>query len=302
MDLRELRSFIHVARLGSISAAAKELRIAQPALSRQIRKLEEELGAPLMLRRARGVELTAAGAVVLRRAELLLRSARQIKDEVAELERSVSGHVVIAVPPTTGALVMPRFLLRMRQDHPNISIHAMEGVNATLLDMVTTGRADLALMHDPPDRHALARETLLREALYLVAPGGATPRPGACRVRDLQGLKLILPAHPHVTRLTIEQAAAEAGIRLDIVLEADGVALTRKLVAAGFGHGILTIATVREAVVRGEVTATRLLAPGLGTALCLVRLREGAPAPARALAEDILRQEVQAVAAEGAWS
>ncbi|NKE43785.1 LysR family transcriptional regulator [Roseomonas frigidaquae] len=301
MDLRELRSFIHVARLGSVSAAAKELRIAQPALSRQIRKLEEELGVALMLRGARGVELTAAGTVVLRRAELLLRSARQIKDEVAELERSVSGHVVIAVPPTTGALVMPRFLLRMRQDHPNISIHAMEGVNATLLDWVTTGRADLALMHDPPDRHALARETLLREALYLVAPPGEPPRATPWRVRDLRGLRLILPAHPHVTRLMLEQAAAEAGIRLDIVLEADGVALTRNLVAAGFGHGVLTFATVREAVARGEVTATRLLAARLDTALCLVRLREAAAAPARNLAEDILRQEVAGLAAQGAW-
>jgi LysR family nitrogen assimilation transcriptional regulator len=301
MDLRELRSFIHVARLGSVSAAAKELRIAQPALSRQIRKLEEELGATLMHRSARGVELTAAGAVVMRRAELLLRSARQIKDEVAELESTVAGHVVIAVPPTTGALVMPRFLMRMRQDHPNISIHAMEGVNATLLDWVTTGRADLALMHDPPDRHTLARETLLREALYLVAPAGGPPRATPWRVRDLQGLPLILPAHPHVTRLMLEQAAAEGGIRLDIVLEADGVALTRNLVAAGFGHGVLTIATVREAVARGEVAAVRLEAPGCDTALCLVRLREVAPAPARSVAETILRQEVTTLAAQGAW-
>ncbi|MBI0539657.1 LysR family transcriptional regulator [Roseomonas sp. KE2513] len=305
MDLRELRGFVEVARLRSVSAAAKALHIAQPALTRQIRKLEQELGTVLFVRSARGVEPTAAGALLLRRAERLLRDVGQLREEVTGAEHAVSGRVAIAMPPTTGALVMPRLLARMRRDHPGVSIHVMEGVNATLLEWVMGGRADLALMHDPPSLTLLRSEVLLREALHLVSPPGALPqgcgqRPEV-RVRDLHGLPLILPARPHLTRLLVEQAAAAAGVRLDIVVEADGVALTRNLVAAGFGHGVLAPATVRAQVAAGEVVAAPLRGRALHTVLCLVDLASAPGDAARRAAEAVVREEVLALQAAGAW-
>jgi LysR family transcriptional regulator, nitrogen assimilation regulatory protein len=296
-----LRSFVEVARLGSISGASKALRIAQPALTRQIRKLERELGVALFLRGPRGVEPTAAGAVQLRRAAQLLRDVGQLREGLTQAEQAVSGHVSIATPPTTGALVVPRLLARMRRDHPGISIHVMEGVNATLLDWVMAGRADLALLHDPPSLTTLRSEPLLDEKPHLVSPPGRSPR-AEVRIRDLDGLPLILPARPHFVRLLVEQAAAAARVRLDIVLEADGVALTRNLVAAGFGHGVLAPATVRGQVASGEVSAAPLSGRALHTVLCLTQRADAPASAAHRAAELAIREEVLALREAGAWA
>jgi LysR family nitrogen assimilation transcriptional regulator len=195
MDLRELRSFVEVSRLSSITGAAKVLHIAQPAITRQLRKLEQELGVELLLRSSRGVKLTAAGTALLQKAEDLLRRAGQLKEELLKAEHLLAGHVAIAVPPTTGAMVVPALLARMRRDHPGISIHVMEGVNVTLLDWVLAGRADLALLHDPPGLVTLRSQPLVKEPLYLVSPPGAG-RGGQLRIRDLDEVPLILPARP----------------------------------------------------------------------------------------------------------
>ncbi len=308
MDLRELRSFVEVVRLRSISGAAKTLRIAQPALTRQIRKLEREIGVALLLRSPRGVEPTAAGATLLRRAERLLRDAAELREGLAAADQAISGHVTIAVPPTTGALVVPRLLARMRREQPAISIHVMEGVNATLLDWILAGRAELALLHDPPSLVTLRSEALLDEKLHLISPPGQSPgartqgqRP-EIRIRDLDGLPLILPARPHLVRLLVEQAAAAARVRLDIVLEADGVALTRNLVAAGLGHGVLAPATVRTQVAAGELAAAPLRGRALHTVLCLTQRVEAAASAARQAVEAALREEVLALRAAGAWA
>ena len=105
MDIRQLRTFVHVAELGSFSKAADRLHIAQPALSRQIRLLESELKAALFIRHGRGVRLTDAGTLFLDRASGILRQIEQARADVAAEAGDVSGEVSIGVPPSVGIVL-----------------------------------------------------------------------------------------------------------------------------------------------------------------------------------------------------
>lgn len=107
MDVRELKSFIHVARAGSFNRAAAELYIAQPALSRQIAKLEEEIGVPLFVRHGRGVRLTAAGARLLERAEIITQMVGETGEHVRASVDEERGYLAVGLPPTMGALIAP---------------------------------------------------------------------------------------------------------------------------------------------------------------------------------------------------
>src|SRR5262249_54892656 len=114
MELRELRNFMRVARAGSVSRAAKELRLAQPALSRQIKKLEHELGVPLFSRHGRGVRLSAAGSLLLERAEAIAQLVHQTSEEIREERSPARGRITLGVPPIGGRLVIPHFVERFQ--------------------------------------------------------------------------------------------------------------------------------------------------------------------------------------------
>jgi LysR family transcriptional regulator, nitrogen assimilation regulatory protein len=300
MDLRELRSFIYIARLRSFSRAAAELHIAQPALSRQIRKLEEELGATLLERHPRGVELTEAGHIVLKRAELLVNNVRQIRDEVQSATRALSGQIAVAVPPAAGSIILPPLLRRFRQDYPNVSVHIQEGVSSTLHNWIQQGRVDVAIMHNPPAMQTIRIESLLHEAMYVVERSGAAGRSGY-QVQDLAGLPLLLPAYPHFTRLLVEQVAAEHGFCPEVVMEVDGTALTGDLIAAGFGYGVATYAAIHRRLVRGELRATPFLGRKLYSTVAVGYRESGPTIPALPPFLARLRETTAELVGQGIW-
>src|SRR6185312_15066580 len=121
MDMRALRYFVGVARAGSFSRAAAELNVAQPALSRQIQKLERELRVRLLVRSGRGVQITAAGSTLPERAEILLGLMRQVPDAVRGSAPGAAGHVTLGVPPAAGLLIAPAIIPRFRASLPQAS-------------------------------------------------------------------------------------------------------------------------------------------------------------------------------------
>lgn len=300
MDMRELRSFFYIARLRSFSRAAAELRIAQPALSRQIRKLEEELGVTLLTRHAKGVELTHAGEIVLKRAEVLIQAVRQIKTEVNESAAVVSGQITVAMPPAVGSIILPTLLRRFRTDYPNVSVHLMEGIGQTLHGWLSAGRVDAAIMHNPPPMRLVRVEPLVHEALYVIGPSGKT-RPASYELRDLANLPLVLPGYPHFARLLVEQAAAEQGIELQIAVEVDGAALTCDLVAAGFGYGISTYAAVSRRLGRGDLRAAPFVDRKLYSTVGVGYRDSEAASPALTAFLAELRRVIATVVANGEW-
>ena len=149
MDIRQLRYFLGIAEAGSISAAAARLRVAQPALSQQMAKLEAELGARLMERGPRGVMLTGAGEALREHAHVVLRDLERAREAVqAEAGGPVQGNVTIGLPTTVAMVLTLSLLLAMRERHPGVALHLVESQSGHLVEWLRQGRLDVAVLFD----------------------------------------------------------------------------------------------------------------------------------------------------------
>jgi LysR family nitrogen assimilation transcriptional regulator len=303
LDVRELRYFTQVARAGSFSKAAAELYVAQPALSRQIRKLEEELGVELLVRYGRGVRLTTAGAMLLERAEMIAHFLKQTAEDVRQGGGAVTGHLSLGVPPAAGLLLGRQVVEAFRARWPHVSLHIREGLSSSLQEWVLDGRVDIAVLHNPPPLESLDIERVLSEPMVVVGP----PRPPAgagkapFRLDSLSELPLILPGLPHSNRRLMEQAAVQRGLRLRVVLEVDSVELTKSLVAQGLGYTILTFAAVQNEVARGELSVHPIERPAIRSTVAIASLRESRASPLVGAMKAILRDNMQSLVISGEW-
>lgn len=304
MDLRELRYFVYVAELKSFSKASVHLRIAQPALSRQVRKLEEELGVQLLIRSGRGLQLTEAGALLHQRAHSLLRQASQVADDVRAHASTVSGTLTLGVPPAAGEVLIPPVVRSCNESYPGIRLNIVEGFSGFLYERLLNQELTLCILHNPAPHSALGVTPLLIDHMYLVGPGrgsdGVPPADDA-RASRLEDLPLILPGRPHSLRLLVENKLAERGRTLRIKQQVDGLMMIKSLVAAGVGYTVLTYGSVYNEVENGKLSATLLRDPEIAWTLCIARRREQPPArPVKAVI-DIIRSEAHKLIDEGKW-
>lgn len=281
MELRELRNFMRVARAGSVSRAAQELRLAQPALSRQIKKLEDELGVPLFARHGRGVRLSDAGSLLLERAEAITHLVHQTSEEIREDRSPESGRVTVGLPPGAGKLIIPPFVERFQQLWPKTTLHMREGVSSLLQEWLTEKRIDIALMHNPPHLATFDITPVVNERMFVIGPPPHLIKdrrhPAQFRAGDLGELPLILPNMAHTNRRLVEHFALEHGVRLHIKIEADSVVFARALVEKGLGYTILTYAAVQDDVERKKLTVYPIVRPALSTKVNIVTLRGETP-------------------------
>ena len=281
MELKELRNFMRVAHAGSVSRAAQELRLAQPALSRQISKLEHELGTPLFSRHGRGMRLSAAGSRLLERAEAIAQLVQQTREEIREDRSPERGRLVLGVPPAAGRLIVPYFVERFRKAWPETTLHMREGVASSLQEWLVEKRIDLALLHNPPHLEALELTPLLTERMFVIGPPRhrlkQRPHSKTFRIRDLGALPLILPNGAHANRRLVENAALEHGVRLRIMVEADSVAFAKTMVERGLGYTILAYAAVQDELASGELTVYPIVRPALSVRVCIVTPRGEMP-------------------------
>lgn len=305
MELKELRNFMRVAHAGSVSRAAQDLRLAQPALSRQIRKLEHELGVPLFSRHGRGMRLSAAGARLLERAEAIAQLVHQAREEIAEDRAPERGRLVLGVPPGAGRIIVPHFVARFRSAWPETTLHMREGVASSLQEWLLEKRLDLALIHNPPHLDAFEINPLLTERMFVVGPPkrrlDRRPHPKTFRIGDLATLPLILPNGAHANRRLVENAALEHGVRLRVMIEADSVAFAKAMVEGGLGYTILTYAAVQEELARGQLTVYPILRPHLAAQVSIVTPRGGLPKLTED-ARDLLRDVCRSLVREGRWA
>lgn len=284
MDFREIRYFAQVATAGSFSLAARQLRVAQPALSRQIRKLEQELGVDLLVRHGRGVRLTGAGSILLDRAEQMIHLLRNTGDEVKANTNTASGHVSLGLTPAAGLLLVSPIVRAFHRDWPQVALQVRDGISNLLQEWLLDGRLDVAVLYNPPPLDALDSEVIMHEHMVVVEPPDnpdrqrsarpGKPRIGACRIRDLADLPLIMPGLPHNNRRIVEQAAIQHGVRLRVRLEVDSVTLAKTMVRNGLGCTILAYSAVHEEVMRGELKVRVIERPALVSTVAVATLRE----------------------------
>lgn len=262
MELSQLRTLIHVAELGSLSKAADRLHIAQPALSRQVRMLEEELGFALFIRHGRGMVLSEQGQDVLKHAMRVLAEIDEIRATATPADAPLTGEVAIGLPPTVADIISVPLAAAFGKAHPKAKLRLVSAYTGYLLDWMHRGEVDLAVLYDPRTARSLRSRPLLLENLFLIGP----PEAGFSTVRaapftSLAGKRLLLPSIKHGLRIIVERCAVEAGIVLDVGIEADSYAALKDLVRNGHGWTILPLAPIHADVSTGELTAAPLIDP-----------------------------------------
>lgn len=262
MDLAQLRTLIQVAELGSLSKAADRMHIAQPALSRQVRLLEAELGIRLFVRHGRGMVPTEQGREILKHALRVMAGVEEIRATAANPEMPLSGQVAIGFPPTVGDIISVPLVDAFGRTHPHAGLRLVGAYTGYLLDWLHRGEIDLAVLYDPHSARSLRSQPLLLENLFLIGPPASglvpsTPVPFG----DLASKRILLPSTRHGLRTIVEQSAREAGVALDVAVETDSYATLKALVQHGHGWTILPLAPIHDDIAAGRLTAAPLVDP-----------------------------------------
>ncbi len=237
MELRQLRYFVRVLELGSISRAALDLKLVQSALSQQISRLESELSTRLLQRTSKGVVATEAGMAFFREAQLTLRHADQAV-RAAQLSR-LTGAVSVGLAPTTAAVLGLPLIRAMRERYPDVRLHMVEGMSGHLTSMLNSRQLDLTILFDTQAARRWSVLPLVEEKLFLIqAKSDDTPVANRTRMADLKDIPLILPTGTHGLRSALDAAFVRAKFKPQLAAEIDSLAMTMAAVEAGLGSTV----------------------------------------------------------------
>ena len=293
MDTRRIHNFIAVVEAGSIARAAVALHIAQPALSAQMRQLEDMVGSPLLSRSAKGVVPTAVGLEFGRKGQELLRLADGLKSLGRDMAAEPEGHVNVGCPTSVSTMLAMPLVQAVQQRHPRIELGLMESTSADLGELLTQGRLDVAVLFADNLTAGLQHEAVLQEDLFVV---GTAPMPDETTLSALRGLALVMPAKPNSVRLLLDKACTQRGIALRILAEISSPHTMLQLARAGLGATVLPWSMLGAERMDG-LHASRIVAPRLTRTICLAtsaRVPEAGRVQAvRNLVRELLHQLVQ---------
>ncbi|MCW5575620.1 MAG: LysR family transcriptional regulator [Burkholderiales bacterium] len=299
MDLRGIRYFVQIAELGSITRAAQHLRVAQPALSRHIRALEEELGAPLLLRLPRGVRLTTAGRQFLDHCQRILRELDRAQDGLRSGGGAAQGRVILGVSPTTGPLLLPGVVERMRRQCPQISLKVVDGFSNQLYDWLQAGRADIAVLTNPVNSRSVAVTPLISEPIVVYAKAQARASRRFFTVAELARTPVV---STEAIRIIADEQLQRHRARVSVEAEIDAVEAIRRLVLRGTSIALMPVSTFHEDVAAGDITATPVADANIHRILTLGRQAERRASAAVDEVVQIMTAEVRALAEDGVFS
>lgn len=269
MDLKQLEYFVNVVDLGGFSRAARLLRVAQPAISRQVRSLEVELRQSLLLRNGRGATPTEAGKTLLAHARGILQQVDRARAEVDALQGAPLGHVVVGLPPTLARLVTTAIVRDFRRAFPRATLSIVEGLSSYLHEWLQVGRIDIGVLYNPAPTPALESRVLFEEGLCFICPrteaGGRRSMPLA----DLPGYPLIIPSRPNAIRMLVETRLAAIGQRPQVTLEIDAVGAILELVAEGHGYAVLSPRALEGAAVARKLATLPIVQPKITSTVAI---------------------------------
>lgn len=301
MDLRQLRYFVALATQQHYGRAASVLHVAQPALSRQMRLLEEELGVKLFERHARGATPTQEALFLLERASFLVGYADQIKQDMTARQREPSGRVSIGLTPGLAMLLAVPLTRAVSQRWPGVRLRIVDGFPPALRAMLLEGGVDVAILNSPLELSKLVSAPLLSEQICLIGRRGDPLMDAAgIALAQLAGLPLVMTGLAKSgVRLELDVAAAHAGVVLTPVVEVATLEVAKRLVLEGVGYTVHFAAPIQ-----GELDAGRLVAvPVQGLYLRRVLARAAERPSSRATEEVIavINAVVQGLVASGGW-
>lgn len=303
MELRQLRYFVAIVDHGSLSRAAGVLHVAQPALTQQLRQLEEELGAQLLHRSAHGVVSTDAGKVFYEHAQAILKQVLDARTAVVQSLDRPSGNVSLGLPHSiSGALALP-LLTAARARYPEITLQLTEEISGSLTEQLKSGRLNLAVLFDDAPTAQFSATPLVEEDLVFICRAGSPLAPAGEAMSLGQALAstLILPARQHGVRPLVEARALAAGLALRKVIEINSIAILRSAILADLGATLLPPAPLQDDLARGAMRAWRVADPALTRRVILCNSRNIPLTNAAAAIGRLVREVTEDLCARGAW-
>lgn len=302
MDFKQLRAFLTVAETGNVTRAADVLHLVQPAVSRQVRLLEEDVGVPLFERERHGMVLTQAGqtlATYARRAMLELDRARA---EMGNASEAVSGLVTLGLLPSTIDILSSALLSAITGAYPEVRVRLAMGYAGTLARWLESGEVDAALLYGAERSSEIQVTPLVEEALWVIGPTSAGLQPDRpVKLASLAAQKLVLPSAPHGIRSLVEHACAVAHVTLDLSAETNALSVQRSLVLGGHGLTILPPIAVADDLRSGHLSGAPLDDPAITRTIVLGLPSNRPTARSVRCAVDVLVEVVKEKIDAGAW-
>lgn len=303
MDIKQIKYFLAVAESGGFSKAAQIIHVAQPALSAQVARLEEELGVQLFVRNAKGIELTHAGDILVDHAHDILRRIKHAQDAVRHAADEVHGEVALGLPTTVAMVLTLPLLTQVRMQWPHIKLRLVEGHSGWLQEWLLAGRIDAAVLFGSAAHKGLKVQAILNEDLYLVSAPQSTEVADSDTIamHDMAHCELIVPAKEHGLRIAIDRAALQADVDLNVKVEIDSFTSMKKAVAQGLGHTILSWAAVAEEIERGELVARRIIQPNVSRSVVYAIRDEHIINRAQMAINQLVQQQITDLVNSGRW-
>ncbi|MBK9132866.1 MAG: LysR family transcriptional regulator [Betaproteobacteria bacterium] len=289
MDLKQLDTFVRVAELGSFTRAASVLRVAQPALSRQVRALEVELRQPLFDRNGRGVTLTEAGKRLLAHGRGILQQVQRARQDLEEQRGAAAGLLSIGLPPSLSRSLTTALVEAFRARFPKATLSVVEGLSTYMLEWLMQGRIDCALVYNAQPAAAFDLQPVADEALFLVSARRGKALVGRpATLADVAAHDLVIPSRPHAIRMRVESALAEAALKPRVALEVESVPAILDLVVRHPLHAVLALNAIVGSARESELAARPIVAPGGARLATTIWMATSAQRPRGPLLEQAL--------------
>lgn len=273
MRSRQLECFVCICETGSITRAAAKLNIAQPALGVQLRTLEEEFGAKLLVRSPAGTVPTAAGRLFLDEARIILRKIDDLKRRLREVEEKKPQSVRIGMPASLTGHLASQLLGAAKVEIPSLRISIVEGPSNIVVQQVRAGALDMAAAFEAETDSELVARPVLRETLYLVVAAGSklAKKKGPIRLQQLRDVDLTMPGEGDVVRHIVTEVMRGHGMQARIAYPVSSMPAMVDVVAKGLACAILPASAVAREVGEGKLITRRIIDPGLMRTLSIVQ-------------------------------
>jgi LysR family hydrogen peroxide-inducible transcriptional activator len=280
MELQQLRYLVAVADLGSFTGAARHCHVSQPTLSHQVKKLEDEVGEPLLQRRTRGAFLTPLGQRVYRHAQEILHGVESVREAAASFSRRVQGVVKMGVIPTIAPYLIPSLLRRSQKRYPGIDFQMTEEPTEQLLGSILSGKLDLAILSPPVDDARVQTLDLLTDEFLLALPARhPLGRAAHIALPQLKELPMILMNDAHCLRGQTISFCQRAGFAPKVVIQSSQLDTVLAMVETGQGVSLVP-AMARKAFRHRKVIFRPLRPEKLSRRIGLAWSRQSVPSRA----------------------
>ncbi len=295
ITLRQLKYFVEIARSRSFSRAAQHLGIAQPALSQNMAALEDELGAKLLERHAKGVDVSLEGQRLYERAMLLLAEFEGLRNDVHAGEAKPSGPVRLMMAGSVAGVLVAPLLQAVAAQYPDIQLSVSDGMSFETRLQVEAGHVQLALMPSPSDMQGMRFMPVFEEHFMVFgAPKLMKRQPAEVALSRVAGWPLAAPDRAHDLRKTMERAASAIDQPLDVRYELNSPSMLVAVVKQGLAYAVLPPSSCMEAVAAGSIAGRAISGSTLSRVQAIVWPEQRPLSAAAVAVRDLLVQLVSA--------